>query len=80
MHYVYLLRSMPCPEQRHIGFTEDLRQRLRTHNEGGSPHTAKYRPWELATYLAFSDKHKALAFDLYPKSGSGHAFANKRLW
>jgi len=32
------------------------------------------------TYLAFSEKSKALAFEQYLKSGSGHAFANKRLW
>jgi hypothetical protein len=34
----------------------------------------------LVTYVAFADKQKAQAFELYLKSGSGHAFAKKRLW
>jgi hypothetical protein len=34
----------------------------------------------LVTYLAFSDKQPALSFERYPKGGSGHAFANRRLW
>jgi len=25
------------------------------HNQGGSPHISKYKPWILVTYLAFSD-------------------------
>jgi predicted GIY-YIG superfamily endonuclease len=80
MYYVYLLQSIPYPDQRYVGFTEDLRTRMTTHNNGGSPHTSKYRPWKLITYVAFSNKAGALAFERYLKSGSGHAFANKRLW
>ena len=79
MHYVYLLRSDPYPTQTYIGQTADLRQRLATHNAGGSPHTAKYRPWRITTYLAFSEKSQATAFERYLKSHSGIAFARKRL-
>ena len=50
------------------------------HNEGGSPHTSKYKPWHLVTYLAFSTRQKATTFETYLKSGSGRAFAAKRLW
>ena len=80
MYYVYLLQSVSHPDQRYVGYTEDLRHRVRVHNNGGSPHTSKYRPWQLLTYLAFTDKSKAVAFEQYLKSGSGHAFAKKRLW
>jgi len=45
-----------------------------------SPHTSKYAPWKLITYVAFSDEQKAETFERYLKSGSGHAFAKKRLW
>jgi hypothetical protein len=31
------------------------------------------------TYVAFSDPHKAIAFERYMKTASGRAFANKRL-
>jgi len=77
---VYLLESDSHPGRRYVGLTGDLRQRLREHNEGKSRHTAKYKPWRLITYVAFSDKSKAEAFERYLKSGSGHAFASKRLW
>ncbi len=80
MHYVYLLRSQSSPEQTYIGYTDDLKQRLQVHNTGSSPHTSKYRPWTLVTYLAFNDKPQALAFEAYLKSGSGQAFARRRLW
>jgi putative endonuclease len=60
--------------------TTDLKQRLKEHNEGRSPHTSKFRPWKLITYIAFKDRAKAEAFERYLKSGSGHAFASKRLW
>jgi putative endonuclease len=80
MRYVYLLQSERAEEQRYVGVTSDLRQRLLDHNAGKSPHTSKHVPWKLVTYISFSDELKADAFERYLKSGSGHAFANKRLW
>jgi len=80
MYYVYLLRSIPNPDQTYIGFTEDLKTRLAAHNQGQSSHTAKFKPWELIIYLAFRDRSKAMSFEKYLKSHSGKAFANKRLW
>ncbi len=80
MFYVYLLESLPQQSQRYIGVTSDLKQRLHEHNSGRSIHTSKFKPWRLVTYIAFADRAKAGAFERYLKSGSGHAFANKRLW
>jgi putative endonuclease len=79
MHYVYLLESVSALGQRYIGVTSDLKRRLADHNAGKSPHTSKYAPWKLVTYVAFTDRQKAEAFEHYLKSGSGHAFAKKRL-
>jgi predicted GIY-YIG superfamily endonuclease len=75
-----MLRSIPNPDQIYVGFAEDLKPRLTAHNCGQSPHTSKYKPWELITYLAFKDSSKALSFEKYLKSHSGKAFANNRLW
>jgi putative endonuclease len=80
MYYVYLLQSEAVVGQRYIGMTSDLKQRLAEHNAGKSRHTSKYLPWKLVTYIAFSDERKAETFERYLKSGSGHAFARKRLW
>ena len=80
MKYVYLLQSLSTPNQRYIGITEDLDARLQTHHAGGSPHTSKYRPWKIVLHLCFQDDRRAVGFERYLKSGSGHAFAKKRLW
>jgi predicted GIY-YIG superfamily endonuclease len=80
IYYVYLVRSASVPQQRYVGFTENLKQRIADHNAGQNPSTAPYRPWRLVTYLAFSDKQQAFSCERYLKSGSGHAFANRRLW
>lgn len=80
MYYVYLLESEVSGGQRYIGLTTELKRRLADHNAGKSSHTSKYTPWRLVTYVAFSDVEKARAFERYLKSGSGHAFAEKRFW
>jgi len=80
MHYVYLLESEPFADRRYVGLTSDLERRVAEHNAGRSPHTSKYVPWRLVTYIAFSDERKAEVFERYMKSGSGHAFAKRRLW
>ena len=80
MYYVYHIRSVKYPNQFYIGYTTNLSERLIKHNEGGSRHTAPYRPWKLHMYHVFSDEKKAIAFEKYLKSGSGNAFAKKRFW
>jgi len=80
MHYVYLLASESTPGQRYIGVTSDLKARLIDHNHGESAHTSKFMPWRIVTYVAFSNRRQAEAFEAYLKSGSGHAFAKNRLW
>jgi putative endonuclease len=80
VHYVYLVESVSTAGQRHVGVTSDLKRRLTEHNAGKSVHMAKFVPWRLVTYVAFSAPAKAINFERYLKSGSGHAFANNRLW
>ena len=77
MFYTYILRSISHPEQRYISSTSDLKSRLAKHNAGEIPHTSKFKPWQVETAVAFSSKEKAVAFDAYLKTGSGHAFANR---
>jgi putative endonuclease len=80
MYCVYLIKSLNYPEKVYVGCTEDLDKRLSDHNCGTTAHTAKYVPWELVMFLAFRDKNSAVNFEKYLKSGSGRAFAAKRLW
>jgi putative endonuclease len=80
LHNVYLLISETAPDERYVGVTSDLKARLAEHNAGRSRHTSKFRPWRAETYIAFSERSKAEAFERYLKSGSGHAFARRRFW
>jgi putative endonuclease len=79
MIYVYILQCIADPDRFYTGFTDDLKARLKAHNSGQVSHTSKFKPWRLNTYLAFTDKDRAIAFEKYLKSHSGRAFARKRL-
>ncbi len=79
MKYVYILQSGDDPQRHYTGITDDISQRLEKHNAGQVSHTKKYAPWKLQTYIAFSDDARANDFEKYLKSGSGRAFAKKRL-
>jgi len=79
MYFVYILQSVNMPEKHYTGITEDLTSRLAQHNSGSVSHTSKYLPWRIETYIAFSDVSKARSFEKYLKTGSGRAFAKKRL-
>jgi predicted GIY-YIG superfamily endonuclease len=79
MHFVYILRSISHPTQFYTGLCADVQSRLQAHNAGQSPHTSKYKPWRLLSYHWFESEETAAAFERYLKSGSGRAFAMKRL-
>jgi len=77
--YVSLLQSESDPIRFYTGSTNDLRTRLIRHNQGEVPHTSKWKPWRIKTYIALSDRERARSFERYLKSGSGRAFLKKRL-
>ena len=78
-HYVYTLESLSHPGQTYTGQTNDLKQRLETHNAGRVPHTSKFIPWQVRSATAFRDRDRALEFERYLKSGSGRAFLKRHL-
>ncbi|WP_022724469.1 GIY-YIG nuclease family protein [Rhodopseudomonas sp. B29] len=78
MKFVYILQSDDA-EHFYVGLTDDISRRLEKHNAGEVPHTSKFRPWHIKTYVAFADARQAVAFERYLKSASGRAFAKKRL-
>jgi predicted GIY-YIG superfamily endonuclease len=77
MHIVYILRSLKDSGRFYTGRTTNLPLRLSQHNEGKSPVTAAFRPWELGVAIHFIDAPKAEAFERTLKSGSGRAFARR---
>jgi predicted GIY-YIG superfamily endonuclease len=79
-HYVYRLRSQSHPSFEYTGCTGNLKGRLSQHNSGQVASTRSFRPLLLLFYAAFDTKSRAYAFERYLKTGSGKAFARKRLW
>ncbi|WP_421786767.1 GIY-YIG nuclease family protein [Hyphobacterium sp.] len=78
MHFVYIVQS-ECGQHFYVGLTRDIQARLAKHNSGSVIHTSEFRLWELRTHIAFDDRSRAAEFEKYLKSGSGRAFAAKRL-
>ena len=79
MKYVYILQSLADAERFYTGMTENPDALLKKHNAGQVPHTSKFMPWRIKTFIGFSDEDSAVAFEKYLKSASGRAFAKKRL-
>jgi len=75
MYYVYIL--LLSNDQHYVGFSEDLKIRVKDHNEGKCHTTEKYRPVKLIWYCCFNNKKQALEFEKYLKSGSGAEFRRR---
>ena len=78
--WVYRIQSIQTPSMGYTGLTQNLKRRLDQHNRKENPSTAPYAPYHITFFCAFPDKGTALSFESYLKTGSGKAFAKKRLW
>jgi putative endonuclease len=78
MFYVYVLRS-DSDLGFYIGFSNNLRMRLRQHKNGKSFATSHRGPWTLIYYEAYLNKDDALGRERYLKSGAGRRFLKMQL-
>ena len=76
--YVYLLFSVK-DKQLYIGYTEDLKARLKEHFHGRVTSTKFRRPLQLTYYEAFTNRKDAKAREKFLKSGFGRAQLKKAL-
>ncbi|HLB60335.1 MAG TPA: GIY-YIG nuclease family protein [Patescibacteria group bacterium] len=79
MYYTYILRNS-ITNRYYIGYTPDLRNRLRKHLAGHVLSTKSNQNYHLEWYCAFQTRLQALAFERYLKTGSGVAFMKKRFF
>ncbi len=71
MYYVYIIYSSKLGKH-YIGFTDDLKARIKKHNSGsGSIFTKKGIPWKLIYYEAFLRKENAQIEERFLKTGKG---------
>jgi len=78
MHYIYILQSQK-DNSYYTGYTDELKKRLKQHNQHDSKYSSSKAPYIIVWYCAFTNKKKALDFEKYLKQGSGFAFARKHL-
>ncbi len=77
MWTVYILKCVD--NTYYVGCTGDFNDRILRHNKGEVHYTSSRLPIKIVHHSIFSDKYKAYEFEIYLKSGSGRAFAKKRL-
>jgi putative endonuclease len=78
MFYTYALISQK-DSKFYIGYTKDLRIRLKNHNDGKVPSTANRLPFKLVYYEACLNELDAKRRERYFKSGYGRRFLKNRL-
>lgn len=59
MFYVYVLKST-VNNDLYVGFSKDLKTRVKTHNAGHVRSTKAYVPWNLVYYEAYKDERDAI--------------------
>ena len=82
MYYVYLLfnERIDSEKQFYLGYTNDLRRRVKEHNEGMSQWTRRFGPWSLIYYEAYASTEDAVNRERKLKShGKGMQELKKRL-
>ena len=77
MWTVYILKC--ADETYYVGCTSDMTERFSRHLKGQVSYTSTRLPLLIVHQSVFPDKYKAYEFEKYLKSGSGRAFAKKRL-
>ena len=73
VYFVYVLRN--SEGRLYIGFTTNLEQRVRQHQEGEGGWTRSHGPWELVHYETFEARAEALKRERNLKRGR----TNKKL-
>lgn len=79
MYYTYILRNYKISRY-YVGYTNDLKNRLKEHLSGQVQSTKSDLHYELEWYCAFKTEKQAVTFEKYLKSGSGIAFMKKRFF
>lgn len=87
-HIVYLLQSKK-DKSFYIGYTRDVKKRLKEHNQGLNLSTKHSKPWELIFFEAYISQKDARRRERYLKTSQGsrllqrmikeYLFKNKKL-
>ena len=77
-YYVYLLQSLKSLKW-YTGYTHDLRNRFKSHQDNKSTYTKGRGPFRLIYYEACLNEVDAKAREKYLKSGMGRRYLKNRM-
>lgn len=77
-YYVYVLKS-EIDSNNYVGFTKDLKERLKSHNEGQIKSTKNRRPLKLIYFEGCLDQQDATKREKYLKTAWGKRYIKSRL-
>jgi len=79
MHFVYVIRSLPTGKL-YFGRTDNLDQRLASHNAGEVASTKDWCPWEHVYIEGYRSKQDAVMRELQLKQyGNARTYVKRRL-
>jgi len=78
MHGVYVLKSLKDGDL-YIGYSHDIKQRLKQHNDGRVPATSRRRPLKVIYCELFASQKDAMRREIYLKSGWGRSYLKRVL-
>jgi len=65
--YVYMLKSLDEKNTTYVGYTKDLKKRIKLHNNGRGAKFTRGRKWKLVYKEKHLSKHKAIFREYYIK-------------
>ena len=74
-YYVYMLKSKTVKPVTYVGYTSDLKKRIKLHNTGKGAKFTRGRTWKLIYKETFKSKNKAISRESYIKKN--RTFRNK---
>ena len=66
-YYVYMLKTLRGKTITYVGYTKDLKNRIKLHNSGKGAKFTRGRKWKLIYKELFKTKSKAISREYYIK-------------
>ena len=82
MYFVYMLRSKSIKPVTYVGYTNNLKKRIKLHNLGKGAKFTRGRKWLLIYKESFKSKKEAISREYYIKNNRllRKNLKNKYLW